>query len=645
MKYHLKNIVLFIAGIIAFQFSSGSIYQAETADLYKAVVEIKNSGYLGDAYINFDNEAGSYLELKIGMASAGEQTIQIRFANGGATNRPMQIKLNNSVIAESLSFNPTGSWIIWNTVDISANFTAGINTLRLTSTGSEGGPNIDQFEVSGEQLQTYSLNLSVSGNGAIAQTPEKGILFSGQKVTLIAKPGFSAIFKAWTGDFSGTNDTLKFEMNSDKSVQAVFENIDLEIPEPDFSMVGYATVSGEGLETTTGGEGGNVVIIQTLNELIAWGASREDNYTAETVIIKGKIEAAETEVITIKRGKDISIFGDSESNGGFAELKNISINIRDYTNVIVRNLKIHEVFYPNDDLTIDNCHHVWIDHCEFHSKMGPGIGVDTYDGLLDIKKGSHNVTVSWCYFHDHMKTVLIGHSDNNGPQDVNLEVTFHHNWFSNTDGRNPSLRFGKVHYFNNYLENIADYGFAVRNGAHAKIENCHFERVKLPIATDKFTGHGFACVSGCIYSGTCSESDNEISAPLDCEFWADQIPYNYNLEDVNTVSLSVNKYAGVGKIDIATSAPVLADDSKLQVSNVFFDRNNNIINILFTNDEFQKVSFSVYTIEGKKVYSSNKSYSAGNFNEVIQLDRPRNGLHLVQIETAEFRQTKKVVLF
>ena len=49
---------------------SGSVYQAETASLYKAVVEIKNSGYIGDSYINFDNESGSYLELTVGMLNS-----------------------------------------------------------------------------------------------------------------------------------------------------------------------------------------------------------------------------------------------------------------------------------------------------------------------------------------------------------------------------------------------------------------------------------------------------------------------------------------------------------------------------------------------------------------------------------------------
>ena len=32
---------------------------------------------------------------------------------------------------------------------------------------------------------------------------------------------------------------------------------------------------------------------------------------------------------------------------------------------------------------------IWIDHCDF---------TKAYDGVLDIKGGSHGVTISWCRF-------------------------------------------------------------------------------------------------------------------------------------------------------------------------------------------------------------------------------------------------------
>ncbi len=315
------------------------------------------------------------------------------------------------------------------------------------------------------------------------------------------------------------------------------------IGSPDFSMIGYATTNGG----TTGGAGGATKIISTLQQLVDWGARREKNENPEIVTISGKITGSgATTLITIKNGANITIQG----SGATGELSGVGLNIRDYTNVIVKNLKIHEVLYPDDALTLDNVQRGWVDHCELHSKIGDGITVDTYDGLLDIKKGSSAITISWCYLHDHMKCSLIGHTDNTDQQavDSKIRVTYHHNYFVTTDGRNPSLRFGAVHMFNNYYGTITDYGLASRDGAHAKVENCHYENVKLPLSTDKFPvdglPNGFICQSGNIFTGTCGEN---VISQTGCDFWnTSTLPYSYTLDPVNMVKATVQQFAGLG---------------------------------------------------------------------------------------------------
>lgn len=287
---------------------------------------------------------------------------------------------------------------------------------------------------------------------------------------------------------------------------------------------GYASVSGEGLSTTTGGAGGQVVQISSLQQFQEWVSFREDNSTPQVVYINGLIEQPGTSslALTIKRGGNVSLIGNTVDAG----FKNIGIRFWEYNNVIVRNLTIREVFYPNDGITIDECHHVWIDHCDLYSKNGDGIGVDTYDGLLDIKNGSHNVTISWNRFHSHKKVNLLGHTDNAGASaiDANIRVTFHHNYYYDNDGRNPSVRFGAVHLYSNYFKDIYDYGIALRQGAHGLIENNIYENTVEPITTNAFKGEGIACERNNIFL---SSGPSSITR-ADCNWWnSTTLPYSY----------------------------------------------------------------------------------------------------------------------
>lgn len=327
---------------------------------------------------------------------------------------------------------------------------------------------------------------------------------------------------------------------------------------PDFKLVGYASVSGDGITTTTGGTGGKTTVVKTLSELEAWAAGREKNTTAEVLQISGKISASSPTLITIKNGANITI----EGVGKTGDLQNVGLNIRDYNNVIVRNLTIHEVAYPNDALTLDNVQHGWVDRCELYSKIGDGIGVDTYDGLLDIKKGSSYITISWNHLHHHMKCSLIGHTDNTGQQeaDSKIRVTYHHNWFSHTDGRNPSLRFGAAHMFNNYFGDITDYGIAVRDGGHAKLENNVYFNVKLPMSTDKFPvdglPNGYICETGNVLSGT---TGAKVISQTGCDFWNQStLPYAYSVDPVSEVQATVQQYAGMGDNQVTAVQPILA---------------------------------------------------------------------------------------
>ena len=369
--------------------------------------------------------------------------------------------------------------------------------------------------------------------------------------------------------------------------------------DPDFNMNGYATVEGEGYTTTTGGEGGQETIVTTLAELEAFAKNREKNSTPEILYIKGYFSADPSVVVTFKHGENLSILG--TDNG--AELAGVGIRIWDYKNVIIRNLKIHEIFYPDDALSVEECQHVWIDHNELYSKKGPGIGMDTYDGLLDIKKGSRYVTVSWNYLHDHMKCMLIGHTDNatQGEEDKNIRVTIHHNIFENTSGRNPSLRWGAAHIYNNYYTDIDDYAIALRQGAHGLIENNFFNNVDIPVSTNKFEGEGFACMSGNSYAGSTDSLHNSITQ-TDCEFW-DSIPYPYQIGQADSLESLLRENCGIGVVTLEETTGI----TQLQRNNdlkCYPNPASEDITISFQGNRDGQYMLDIFTIQGEKVYTT-----------------------------------------
>ncbi|UII31811.1 carbohydrate-binding protein [Fulvivirga ulvae] len=639
------------------------------------MVDNIHSGYTGSGFADTENVSGSGVQYKVN-ASAGQAGIEIRYANGSTSDRSANILVNGSIVISGLSMPATGAWTSWATTSANINLASGTNDITIVSTTSGGLGNIDYLQITGPSVSAASctssaasVNLTASaGDGQVSLSWASNDLGSGygQEVYRDTDSDPSgrvriAVVNAGVNSYNDeavSNGTQYYYWIKGRDANGDFVNSNAAGARPagagnvdNSTMTGFATVPGDGISTTTGGEGGNVITISNLAELEAWAASREDNYNAEIVYINGRISSSSSTLITIKRGANISILG----LGSTAELQNIGLNIRDYNNVIVRNLKIREVLYPNDALTIDGCSHVWIDHCELHSQIGDGIGVDTYDGLLDIKKGSRYVTVSWCYLHDHMKCSLIGHTNNSGQQatDSQMKITYHHNYFQNTDGRNPSIRYGAIHMYNNYFDGIGDYGIAARIGAHVLVEGCHYNNVKLPMTTDKFPvdgmPNGYICESGNLFTG--STGDVEISQ-TGCDWWnSSTLPYQYSVDDVSTVASVVPANVGVGKISVLSSEVARAgsqssksDASALTRFEAYPNPFRGAVSITFSTQNDEYLSFKLYDMRGRIVGEfGDARYSKGINTITYENDKLKNGIYILSMQNAK-RSLKKIRL-
>ena len=259
---------------------------------------------------------------------------------------------------------------------------------------------------------------------------------------------------------------------AETSKKSLCEKTSPSEPAWNLEPTGFASVPGHGRTTTTGGAGGPVVVVDQLADLEQHAASAGP----KVILIRGTIQKFPFGgPVRVSSDKTIVGLGDD------ATLLHGEFQITDASNVILRNLTIRDSGNPPDDtfkgkdydgIQIDRSHHVWIDHCRIARAM---------DGLIDLRKNSDYITVSWCALEQANKAFGIGWT----PQAETLHITIHHVKICDTVQRNPSFDNGTGHLYNNWLQNIRSYGNYARGKTHMVVENSVFENVHNPLTMDE----------------------------------------------------------------------------------------------------------------------------------------------------------------
>ncbi|MFC9130497.1 pectinesterase family protein [Streptomyces sp. NPDC057099] len=319
---------------------------------------------------------------------------------------------------------------------------------------------------------------------------------------------------------------------------------------------GFASVNSLGQNGTYGGRDGKTVTVKTQAELEKYATAAEPY----VIVVAGTI-AMNPVGKEIKVQSDKTIVGQGTSGhivgGGFFLGSGVH-------NVIIRNLTIRDAYqgiwndkdHDFDAIQMDGAHHVWIDHNDLRHMA---------DGLIDVRKDSTNVTVSWNKLSDNNKTFGIGWTEN-----VKTDITIHHNWIRETEQRNPSTdNAAHAHLYNNFLEDAAgtdiksSYGNYSRGGTKMVLENSYFQGIKNPVIKDS----GAAIVQrGSVFSGTSGRNESGGSA------FDPKVYYPYSLDqaaDLPSILRSgVGPRASIGttagastKAAAATTLTVAADGS------------------------------------------------------------------------------------
>ncbi|WP_404961437.1 pectinesterase family protein [Streptomyces sp. 147326] len=240
---------------------------------------------------------------------------------------------------------------------------------------------------------------------------------------------------------------------------------------------GFASVNALGQTGTYGGRDGAVVTVKNLADLEKYATASKPYVivVAGTITMtpKGKeIKVASNKTI-VGAGTSGHIVG-----GGFFLGQGVH-------NVIIRNLTIRDAYagtwndkdHDWDAIQMDGAHHVWIDHNNLRNMA---------DGLIDSRKDTTYLTVSWNQLKNDNKAFGIGWTDH-----VTADITIHHNWFHETKQRNPSTdNVAHAHLYNNFMQDDPDssitssYGNYARGGTKMVLENSYFEGMNNPVTKD-----------------------------------------------------------------------------------------------------------------------------------------------------------------
>jgi pectate lyase len=325
-------------------------------------------------------------------------------------------------------------------------------------------------------------------------------------------------------------------------------------------------------QATTGGGSAAPKLVDSLSAMQA----AVDAYDSGGLVLKytGKFDfssikdpcvqhtlAAQT--LEIKNKSDITILGEQGSSANFG------IHIAAAaSNVIVQNMTIG--LTPGGDasdiISVEGMSggapkDIWIDHNEMFTSLAEcaGAGDTAFDGMIDVKKGADDITVSYNYLHDHHKVSLNGFSDSD---DQVRHISFDHNLFEKIGSRAPLQRHGYSHMLNNYFLDVSTSCVNVRMGGYALVEANFFENVVNPVtardsdevgfwelrannlasATDVAAGNAFGISWTAGNSGTVNATSWTTSAKYPVA-----LGYSYTAQPFQCIHDGLRAAAGAGK--------------------------------------------------------------------------------------------------
>jgi pectate lyase len=293
-----------------------------------------------------------------------------------------------------------------------------------------------------------------------------------------------------------------------------------------------------GVSTTTGGGAGTPMVVTSLSALNSAAAGT----AARVIQFSGNLSGS----LTVGSNKTIIGMAGATINGHVEVDRSANVVLKNFTVVGLNCADVPsngDCQNGADAITINNgAHHVWVDHLDVS---------DGSDGNLDITNASDCVTVSWTKFHYSTSRVagytgevhhfsnLVGGDDAATGDAGHLRITWHHDWWADhVVERQPRVRFGQNHLFNNLWTSTGNnYCVAAAVSSNLLLENGVFINVRDPMNTTGYSNAAtVALARGNIYTGapTPANKGTGVFTP----------PYTYPLEPASVIQAEVMAGAG-----------------------------------------------------------------------------------------------------
>jgi len=376
---------------------------------------------------------------------------------------------------------------------------------------------------------------------------------------------------------------------------------------------------------TTGGEGGSIVVVKTVSDLISQAQSNGakiilveegaydfrsyrdqqtcyvpcnsslNTYKGDFVDLANNCPGT---VRTVQRwDRRIGVRSDKTiiGMGRGVSLRGASFYTSNPTsNVIWRNLKIWDVnphiIEAGDGITPNDATKVWVDHCTFKWIS---------DGN-DINRGKEQ-TWSWNYVQGDNEFMCSKRDHYAAALDYS-DVTYDHVYWENCEGRNPKCsQYNRVHMLNNYHKVNTYYAVGSAKDSEVRIEGTVFQDVRYPTNKEN-TGKIYSVNNQYNSIGSHRVDNRNASEPKDAVF---SVPYAYSVESLNTVAQTVSTHARAGgkwgtlpaynetaglynkapvvSILVPADGSVLSDPATLTITAVASDQDGTISKVEFYN--------------------------------------------------------------